>query len=84
MIRRLSRFRSTIALVSFVFFATVAATQVHAQNVSQWNGAYRCIPSAKHCRGWGGELRIASGNVWGNIAVSKNGASGTAEVIYCR
>ncbi len=75
MIWRLSRFRSAIALASFVCFATVAATQVHAPNVSQWNGAYRCIPSAKHCRGWGGELRIASGNVWGNIAVSKNGVA---------
>ncbi|MDA0366854.1 MAG: caspase family protein [Proteobacteria bacterium] len=65
-----------IALLSSVLLlaAVVTANTALAQNVSQWNGTYRCIPSATHCAGgWDGEIRVANGNIWGNVAVTKDG-----------
>ncbi|NQV82166.1 MAG: SH3 domain-containing protein [Alphaproteobacteria bacterium] len=66
--------RIALLLSVLLLAAVVTATTTLAQNVSQWSGTYRCIPSATHCLGgWDGEIRVASGNIWGNVAVTKDG-----------
>lgn len=65
-----------ILFAGFLWLSMVATPEARAQNVSQWSGTYRCIPSARHCiGGWDGEIRIAGGNVMGNLTLFWEGAA---------
>lgn len=45
-----------------------------AQEVSRWDGLYRCIPSQDHCAaGWLGTIRISGGRISGDLSADLPG-----------